>query len=274
MTRSNLPVLGAALALDNLALHRDWILEHQRDVELQAFFKPEALDGDFGPDVARARSILDGHTGRLGIHGPFWGFSIASHDAAIRRVVTDRFLKALEICEQVKANQMVIHSPATTWGFNNLQAFPDETAKLIERTHLTLEKVVKRAEDIGVTLVIENIEDRDPAERVRLAQSFNSERVKVSIDTGHAHYAHVSTGAPPVDIYVIAAGDMLEHVHLQDADGFADRHWLPGEGTVNWIAIFKALEKLTSNPRLVLEVRDQPAVLKGARHLVELGLAI
>lgn len=274
MTLSNLPVLGAALSLDNLALHRDWVLERQRDVELQAFFRPEALDGDFSADVARARSILDGHTGRLGIHGPFWGFSIASHDPAIRRVVTDRFLKALEICEQVKADQMVIHSPATTWGFNNLQVFPEEAAKLTERTHLTLGPVVKRAEDIGVTLVIENIEDKDPVDRVRLARSFNSERVKVSIDTGHAHYAHVSTSAPPVDVFVTAAGDMLEHVHIQDADGFADRHWLPGEGSVNWLAVFKAFGALTSNPRLVLEVRDQPGLMKGVRHLVDLGLAV
>lgn len=273
MTKTNLPQLGACLALENLELHRDWIIEGQRDLELQAFFKPEALDGDFTAEIARTRKLLDGYRGRLGIHGPFWGFSIASHDPAIRRVVTDRFLKALDICEKVGANQMVIHSPATTWGYNNLQAFPDETAKMFERAHLTLAPVVTRCEANGVTLVIENIEDKDPHERVRLAKSFNSDRVKVSIDTGHAHYAHVSTGAPPVDIYVTAAGDMLEHVHIQDADGFADRHWLPGEGTVNWRAVFKALGKLSCSPRLVLEVRDQPNLRQGVRHLMEMGLA-
>lgn len=273
MKLTNLPRLGACLAHENLAMHRDWIVDGQRDLELQAFLKPEALDGDFTDVIASTKKTLDGYKGRLGIHGPFWGFSVASHDPAIRRVVTDRFLKALDVCEKLGANQMVIHSPATTWGYNNLQAFPDEVAKLFERAHMTLKPVVKRAEEAGVTLVIENIEDKDPTERVRLAQSFGSERVRVSIDTGHAHYAHVSTGAPPVDIYVTAAGNMLEHVHIQDADGFADRHWLPGEGTINWIAVFRALGKLSSNPRLVLEVRDQPSLMKGVRHLQEMGLA-
>ncbi|REJ57810.1 MAG: sugar phosphate isomerase/epimerase [Microcystis aeruginosa DA14] len=274
MTLSNLPTLGAAIAHENLGLHRDWLIERQRDLELQAFFKPEALDGDFSDVIAATKKTLDGHTGRLGIHGPFWGFSIASHDPAVRRVVTDRFLTALAVCEKLRATQMVIHSPATTWGFNNLQVFPDEAAKLIERTHLTLGSVVKRAEDLGVTLVIENIEDKNPMDRVRLAESFSSPNVKVSLDTGHAHYAHVSTGGPPVDVHVIAAGNLLEHVHIQDADGFADRHWLPGEGTINWIAVFRALGRLTSNPRLVLEVRDQTNLQKGARHLVEMGLAV
>ena len=66
----------------------------------------------------------------------------------------------------------------------------------------------------------------------------------LSIDTGHANYAHGSTGGPPVDYFVHAAGDMLHHVHLQDTDGYADRHWNPGEGNVSWPAVFRALRGL------------------------------
>ncbi|MBR7518030.1 TIM barrel protein, partial [Mycobacterium tuberculosis] len=93
-------------------------------------------------------------------------------------------------------------------------------------THATLAPVVARAAETGVELVIENIEDKDPTDRVTLARTFDSPAVRVSLDTGHAHYAHGSTGAPPVDQYVTAAGNMLTHVHIQDADGYADRHWL------------------------------------------------
>ena len=145
---------------------------------------------------------------------------------------------------------------------------------LFERTHKTLDAVVKRAEDQGVVLVIENIEDKNPAERVALAKSFNSEALRVSIDTGHAQYAHGSTGAPPVDYYVSAAGNMLAHVHVQDADGYADRHWLPGEGTIRWAAVFRALGKLTSDPRLVIEVKDIAGIQRGAAWLEAQGLAV
>ena len=145
--------------------------------------------------------------------------------------------------------------------------------KLFELVHLTLKSVVSRAEQIGCELVIENIQDINPNDRLELAQSFDSSSVFVSIDTGHAHYAHHSTGAPPVDAFVINAGNYLRHVHLQDADGFADRHWLPGEGTVNWRAVFRALENLTSNPRLIIEVKDQTNLMRGVKYLCDLGLA-
>ena len=105
-------------------------------------------------------------------------------------------------------------------------------------------------------------------------QSFGSSALQLSIDTGHAHYAHGTNGAPPVDYYVEAAAEKLAHVHLQDADGYADRHWLPGEGDVNWHAIFRSLGRLNSDPRLIIEVKDQVNLRRGADHLVNLGLAI
>jgi sugar phosphate isomerase/epimerase len=168
---------------------------------------------------------------------------------------------------------MVIHSPYTTWSYNNLDDYPTARQEMVERCHDTLKDAVHQAEAIGCTLVIENIEDIDPHARVALAQSFGSRHVKVSIDTGHANYAHGSTGGPPVDYYVHAAGNELEHVHLQDTDGYADRHWNPGEGNIRWDAVFRALGALTSHPRLILEVRNKDTVRRGADHLAKLGLA-
>ena len=79
--------------------------------------------------------------------------------------------------------------------------------------------------------------------------------------------------APGVTVVSDAAGDQLAHVHIQDSDGYADRHWAPGEGTIRWRAIFRALGRLNSNPRLIIELRDHAMVLAGAAHLAELGLA-
>ena len=90
------PILGAALTRETLVIHRDWILEKQRDLEIQDFFRAEMLDGDWRSAAARSAVLLDGYTGRLGIHGPFWGFKIDSQDPLIRSVVTKRPLQGLE----------------------------------------------------------------------------------------------------------------------------------------------------------------------------------
>ncbi|TBW35213.1 sugar phosphate isomerase/epimerase [Siculibacillus lacustris] len=268
-----LPLLGAALTLDTLALHRDWIFERQRDLELQDFCFAEVLSGDWRSRADAARTALAGYRGRLGIHGPFWSLPLAADDPEIRAVVARRMAQGLDVCEAIGATQMVIHSPYTTWDHANLDEHRDARARLIERAHLTLDAAVARARDIGTTLVIENIEDKDPHARVELAASFDAAVVRVSLDTGHAHYAHGSTGAPPVDRYVQAAGAALDHVHIQDADGYADRHWLPGEGTVAWPAVFRAVAKYCDRPRLLIEVKDQVGLRRGADHLVGLGLA-
>jgi sugar phosphate isomerase/epimerase len=270
--RPNLPRIGAALPIAALAHHRDWLIEGQRDLELQDFFQVDLLNGDWSDRVAEAKRQLDGYGGRLGIHGPFWGFALDSHDPDVRALVARRLDRGLDACAAVGATQMVVHSPYRTWDFNNLDNHADGRSAIVERTHQTLKAAVKRAEAQGVTIVLENIEDKDPRDRVALARSFGSPAVKVSLDTGHAHYAHVSTGAPPVDYYVVAAGDLLDHVHVQDSDGHADRHWAPGEGTIRWHAVFGALARLSVRPRLVLELRHHEQVPQGAAHLGGLGL--
>lgn len=113
------PVLGAALSIKSIPAHRDWLLERQRDLEIQDFFRADLLDGDWRSAATEIKQMLSGHTGRLGIHGPFWGFKIDSHDPLIRQAVTKRLLQGLDAAEFLGATQMVVHSPFTTWDHNN-----------------------------------------------------------------------------------------------------------------------------------------------------------
>jgi len=83
----DLPLLGAAIGVDELEPHIDWLVQDQRDLELQTFLRPEIIAGDWRTPAARAKALLQSHRGRLGIHGPFQGFSLASEDLEIRDVV-------------------------------------------------------------------------------------------------------------------------------------------------------------------------------------------
>lgn len=270
---TDLPILGAAVNLRSLKKLQGLFLEHPRDIELQDFTEVDLLNGGWREAVEEADRLLQGHEGRRGIHGPFWGFTVDTMDPDVRAIVRKRLLQGLEVCEALKASHMVVHSPFTTWDANNLENYDRGRELKIELCHLTMADAVQRAEDIGCTLVLENIEDKNPADRLELANSFQSSAVAVSIDTGHAHYAHGSTGAPPVDYFVKSAGDRLAHIHLQDADGHADRHWAIGRGSINWHAVFSALDALTSNPRLILELRDHDQIPESIAYLNRLGLA-
>lgn len=275
--------IGAALTLAHLPTYRDWLIEGERDLEVQDYYQADLLLGDWRAHVAKVKQALDGFTGRLGIHGPFWFLPLDCDDPEFRPLITKRYLTGVEIAAALGATQMVIHSPYSTWNSFNRFNYPPRGAasaaqEKIDKVHAVLGDVVKRAENEGVTLVIENIEDIDPRDRRELAASFDSTNVRLSIDTGHAHYAHGATGGPPVDYFVADAGAQLAHVHLQDADGYADRHWAPGQGTVQWHAVFRALATLPhidtdTAPHLVLELRNPADIPAGMRYLEQEGLA-
>ncbi|MEO0712863.1 MAG: sugar phosphate isomerase/epimerase family protein [Pseudomonadota bacterium] len=268
-----LPILGAALRFEELPAHHNWLREKPRDLELQGFHGAEVEGVDVKAKAADVRPHLDGLEGRIGMHGPFRGFPLDPEDTEIRTVVQRRLDQGLDACGWLGATQMVVHSPVKAWYHENLDNQPDGWAKFHDRVHETLAPALARAEGMGVEIVVENIEDRDPAARVRLIEAIGSPALKVSIDTGHAAYAHGIGDAPAVDRYVRAAGDQLAHVHVQDTDHFADRHWAVGDGNLPWVSIFAELGLLTSNPRLIIEIKDKAAIQRSAAWLSERGLA-
>jgi sugar phosphate isomerase/epimerase len=266
--------IGACLTTSEIAEHRDWLFDDDRDLELQDFGSHAALSSEFEARISAALTALEGFKGRIGIHGPYEGLDMDNKDPEVRPIITARFLKALEAADRIGARQMVLHSPYTRWYQWNRLAKPDYWQTKLARVHEVMTPVVKAAEDCGITLVIENILDVDPASRRAMVDSFNSDAIALSIDTGHAHLARRMSDAPPVDYFVRDAGDQLRHVHLQDLDGHADRHWAPGEGEIHWPEVFRALSECKSQPHLVLELRRKTDIPKGFAYLKSLGLVV
>lgn len=266
--------IGACLKSTEIETHRDWLFDSARDIEIQDFMSHEALSTEFENRIAAAKAALDGHSGRIGIHGPFEGLDIDNKDAELRPLITARFLKALEAADRIGARQMVMHSPFTLWYQNNVFSMPGYAETKLARIHDILGPVVKAAENMGITLVIENIQDVRPETRRAMVDSFDSDAIALSIDTGHAQLARRMSGAPPVADFVRDAGNQLAHVHVQDVDGHADRHWAPGEGEIEWIAVFRALAECEAAPHVVLELRDKSHIPAGFAHLQGLGLVV
>ncbi|RDI94550.1 sugar phosphate isomerase/epimerase [Meiothermus sp. QL-1] len=268
-----LPVLGLALPGELLPAYRDWLWEHGgRDLEIQDPARPEVLDGDWKPRVAQLRELLAGYPGRIGIHGPYDGLWMASSDPYVRRMVAERYRQGLEFAAELGASHMVIHSPFLFFGHPQMVHAPSNgLARELEFAHDTLAAVLPLARDLGLTLVIENVRDTNPAPLLVLVRSFDSEHVRLSLDVGHA-YLMQQIGGPSPDQWVREAGPLLGHLHLQDNDGLLDRHWPPGEGGIRWGALFRALAELEVRPRLILEVRHE-RLAEAAAWLVGQGLA-
>lgn len=263
--------IGAALNIDTIAEHRPWLDAAQRDLEIQDFIGYEVYKDGWLDTVNRAKAAIDGFEGRLGIHGPFIGLDINNGDPEMQQVIARRYMLAVEAAAALGARQMVIHSPFDRWSHHHRHSWGGNP-RIIETTRTVMGPAIKLGETHGVTLVVENCSDVVPADRRELVEAIASPALALSIDTGHAHLARHMHGGPPVDLFVRDAGNLLRHVHLQDLDGYADRHWAPGAGSIEWEAVFQALAECESAPHLVLELRDHRDIPKGFAHLEGLGL--
>ncbi|THF87817.1 sugar phosphate isomerase/epimerase [Deinococcus sp. KSM4-11] len=250
---NDLQRLGLAVMQPALERHAEWLMQGARDIELQDLCEStELMEGDW-PALARQQAaLLQHHPGRIGVHAPFWNMHLDALDPQIRRVVQGRYAQALDFAEVVGGEWIVVHSPFYFWGHPMVQ-HRRTLSQEIGLAQLTLEPVVERAATQGVTVVIENILDRDPAPLLALVASFDSLHVRLSVDTGHAHVG-AQHGGLSAQGWLTQTAPLLGHVHVQDNDGSADEHLAPGEGTLHWPGVLRALQSTTTDPYLVLEV--------------------
>ena len=247
--------IGANLKIVDLPDHIDWLIESRRDLELFDASDGSVLDNDWQGLASHVCTLLDGYQGRLGIHGPWDGLPLLCRDLRVREVVVYRLKQALDFAAAIGATQMILHSPFEFYGSPMVAHTPAHgLEEEISQVHLVLDEVLPQAQSVNCEIAIEVSYDTHSGPLIKLVESFQSEYVRVSLDTGHAFILQ-RLGGPPPDQWVRDAGSLLSHLHLEDTDGFLDRHWPPGEGNVNWFPLFEALAELDHRPRLLLEVK-------------------
>jgi sugar phosphate isomerase/epimerase len=274
MTSNTLPVIGAAIRVHDLPELAAWLIADQRDLEIQDPVWPEILDGDWRGVVGAAREHLDGYQGRLGIHGPFLDLTVMARDPKLRAVIQARLAQGIEFGHALGATHMVVHSPFDFFGHPDRVHSGHESRwpAQLEAIHATLAPIVEQAGQAGITLVMETIYDRRSGPLLETIGSFPRAAMRMSLDTGHA-FINAQNGGLAPEAWVRAAGPRLAHVHLQDTDGMLDRHWPPGDGRVDWDALFAALGELEQKPRLLMELRRREDIRRGAGWLADQGLA-
>lgn len=268
---NELPFVGAAIKSENLAGILDWIVEDNRDLEIQDACLPGFLDSDWGFVSDRINKQLEGYTGRIGIHGQYDGIQFGTGDPLAREHTQKRISQSLDFASSINASTCVIHSPFQFFGGGHTCHTPQlDLAFTLDRVSQTLEPLISLAEQRDCILVVENIFDRSPLPLRALIERFDSPYLKRSIDTGHAAITERCGSGPSPEYWILEANDLLFHIHLQDTNGEYDYHWTLGNGTLNWKGIFQSIGAIDAQPRLIIETRDP---ISGWNYLKHEGLA-
>jgi sugar phosphate isomerase/epimerase len=102
-----------------------------------------------------------------------------------------------------------------------------------------IDEIAALVESAGMRLAIEAVPHgivSNSDSMLRLTESLPDRNLGMILDTGHVHYLRES--------FTMLCDKLSGHIwgtHLNDNDGSVDDHDPPGEGTIDWSALFKAL---------------------------------
>jgi sugar phosphate isomerase/epimerase len=130
------------------------------------------------------------------------------------------------------------------------------------RDYVTAMKSCARVCEVaGVTMTVEPHPGRYLANTdgaLRLLEHVGSPAMGINFDPSHTF----PVGDFP-NIAVYRLGKHIKHLHVSDNDGVTNVHWRPGEGKIDWHAMFQALADIGYDGTVSLELEDVPGVSRG-----------
>jgi sugar phosphate isomerase/epimerase len=107
----------------------------------------------------------------------------------------------------------------------------------------------------GVRFALENGAQTPSLEyAVDLCERLGLEIAGICVDTGHAALGDLGPARA-----IRMAGEWLITTHLQDNHGQSDEHLPPGDGTIDWMDVTRALAEVGYPGCVMLELTDQPS---------------
>ncbi len=190
------------------------------------------LEKDDMPDLVRKNGLV-----LENIHVPYDHCNdLWSENALDRTDIVNKHIAWLQDCARHNIPMMIIHvtdgpkpPDPNRFGLNSLL------------------QILEIAEEFDVAVAVENT--GSPAHLHSLFSGIESESLGFCYDTSH-DWLHGAEKGESLQKF----GHRLMATHFSDNDGQQDRHWLPGEGIVDWPRVAGALRSSSYTGTLTLEV--------------------
>lgn len=180
-------------------------------------------------------------------------------DPALRDMMLARLQLSLRIAADFGVNSMTIHTGNTAELWKNYTL-----TQLHEALLISLEKLLPLAEQLGITIAIENIwfPNNTPEKLLDAVRHFQSPFLGICYDSGHANlmkcdrnFAECAARSAWADYGPVQWDDrILEKLqpeittcHIHDNFGQYDNHIIPGKGNIDWphiVGLLKNAPKL------------------------------
>jgi sugar phosphate isomerase/epimerase len=224
-------------------------------VHPEIYFSAEDLDACRDEDVKHLAEILHQSGLEVSLHGPYQDLNPGGADKKIKAVTLDRISKTIGLAEFFKPKTVVFHSGYEKWRFDG------DVGLWLESSLQTWRLIVNQAEEMGLTLAIENVFDDvlDPIKN--LLEEIHSPNLRFCFDTGH----HNVFSKTPLNTWFEAVGRYLIEVHLHDNHKERDEHLPMGEGDFDFDQFFSLLSQYKLKPIYTIEPHEEEHLWRGLR---------
>jgi len=212
------------------------------------------LDPIIAPDILMIKNLFRNLSLQVhSLHAPFSGVNIAALDEEYRKCSLSLIKKSIEFCSELEGKIVVVHPHINGVFFN-----PEDEMKIIGRIKESLNEIAIFAKKMGVKIAVENVPKLEGwsfgsnvSKLWKLIEEINNDNLGLCLDTGHFFVKGANSN---LSASILHCSKYLTALHIQDTDGKRDRHWLPGEGIIDWPKFFKTLKTVNYQGMLTLEI--------------------
>ena len=169
-------------------------------------------------------------------------FNIAWTDSEIRNLTIRRYKELIKKSSDLDCKVVVIHPSGAL--------IPDEIrGECINYATDALGDLVQVAKESGVTLAVENMPRtlcREAGEMAKVLHMVDG--LKACFDVNHLLFDKHKD-------FIEQVGDKIVSVHLSDYDFVDEKHWIPGEGSIDWKELIDLLKSIDYTGPFMNEVR-------------------
>lgn len=213
-------------------------------MDIQTDLAPNALESFDDARCSQIRNLCDASGLNLGLH-TLSGVNVAEVSPFCRDAV-DEYLKAyIDLSARINAKWIVVHG-----GYHFTSCRKPRMQASLER----LQRITEYAEKKGAQLLLENLQWEPvlaevnylpvtPAECRWYFEQLPSPNIRFSFTANHAHLLPGSSVEKFIDA-MPGFIDLCGEIRLADNNGVYEIHQHPGEGTMDFGAIFAKLESM------------------------------
>lgn len=178
-------------------------------------------------------------------HLPFYPFErvdISSHDSQLRENTVLYLSELIRKAADIEIDKFIIHPSS--------EPIPDGERKIrLDYAKECLSKLADVAESCGAQIAVEDLPrsclGNNSDEIVYLVS--DDDRLKVCFDTNHL------LSEDPTN-FVRRLGDKIITMHVSDYDFLDEKHWMPGEGKLDWNALLSVMKEINYSGSWLYEI--------------------